>query len=298
MTRPGDSRVVPSIAAAVVGLFLPEMVAPVFPCEPSGCQVTQGVAFLLEVDQMRLVTGIAALLFISVSSSALANNTPQTLPFSQNWSNTGLITANDDWAAVPGIIGYLGDNPSTSVTGVNPTALVGDSTGVVDVIANVVSATNTSGGVAEIDGLANPVVALQGSGTADFPSLILNLDTSGFQTIQFTCNLRDVDGTADNSVQQVAVQYRVGTSGTWSNLTGGYVADASTGPSLATLVTPVSVTLPPAADNQLVVQIRVLTTNAVGSDEWIGIDDITANGTAIVTPVEATTWGKIKASVN
>jgi hypothetical protein len=29
--------------------------------------------------------------------------TPQTLPFSQNWTNTGLITANDDWSGVPGI---------------------------------------------------------------------------------------------------------------------------------------------------------------------------------------------------
>ena len=29
--------------------------------------------------------------------------------FSQNWTNTGLITANDNWSGVPFIIGYLGD---------------------------------------------------------------------------------------------------------------------------------------------------------------------------------------------
>ncbi len=27
----------------------------------------------------------------------------------QNWSNAGLITSNDDWSGVPSIVGYLGD---------------------------------------------------------------------------------------------------------------------------------------------------------------------------------------------
>ena len=54
----------------------------------------------------------------------------------------------------------------------------------------------------------------------------------------------------------------------------GFVADATTGPNLATLVTPVSTTLPAAADNQPLIQVRIITTDAVGSDEWVGIDDI------------------------
>src|SRR6185369_6354758 len=54
----------------------------------------------------------------------------------------------------------------------------------------------------------------------------------------------------------------------------GFVADATTGPSLATKVTPVSVTLPAAADNQPLVQVRIITTNAIGNDEWVGIDDL------------------------
>ncbi len=66
---------------------------------------------------------------------ALANNTYQTLPFSQNWSNIGLITANDDWSGVPGIIGYLGDG-LTGGSGVDPQTVLADGTGTVDVIAN------------------------------------------------------------------------------------------------------------------------------------------------------------------
>src|SRR5688572_4619330 len=39
--------------------------------------------------------------------------------FSQDWSNPALITANDDWSGVPGILGYLGQDITTA-TGVDP----------------------------------------------------------------------------------------------------------------------------------------------------------------------------------
>jgi len=45
----------------------------------------------------------------------------------------------------------------------------------------------------------------------------------------------------------------------------------------------VSVTLPAAADNQAQLQIRVITTNASGNDEWVGIDDISITGTPLPT---------------
>ena len=62
----------------------------------------------------------------------------------------------------------------------------------------------------------------------------------------------------------------------------GYVADATTGPErLATLVTPVAVTLPPAAEDQPELQVRIMTTNAVGNDEWVGVDDIQVTGTPL-----------------
>ena len=35
-----------------------------------------------------------------------------------------------------------------------------------------------------------------------------------------------------------------------------------------------SVILPPDADNQPLVELRIMTTNAVGNDEWVGVDDI------------------------
>ncbi len=211
---------------------------------------------------------------LSLASPALADNTAQTLPFSQNWSNTGLITTNDDWSGVAGIIGYRGDGLVAS-TNVDPQTVLADGSATpVDVNANQANPnTFTTGGVTEFE-ITDPVVALQGSGTADAPHIVIYLNTTGQSDINISYNVRDIDGAADNAVQQVALQYRVGNSGSFTNVPAGYIADATTGPSLATLVTPVNVTLPSAVDNQSEVQIRIITTDAVGSDEWIGIDDI------------------------
>jgi hypothetical protein len=210
-----------------------------------------------------------------LSDRVLADSTPQTLPFSQNWSNTGLITTDDNWSGVPGIVGFRGDD-LTTVTATDPQTILADGSGTpVDVIANQLNPNAlATGGVAEFDGIANPVVALQGSGTADAPHLVISINTTGFSGIVVAYNLRDVDGSADNAVEPVALQFRVGASGNYTNIPAGFVADATTGPNLATLVTPVSVTLPAAANNQPLVQIRIITTNAIGNDEWVGIDDL------------------------
>ena len=216
----------------------------------------------------------------NLSNIALANGNAQSIPFTQNWSNAGLITVNDDWNTVPGIIGYRGDDLVTT-TGVDPqTILIDGSATPVNAWANQTDPnTFLSGGVAEFDTLPNPTIALNGSGTADVPHFVINLNTSGTTAINVAYNLRDLDGSADNSIQPIALQYRVGNTGNYTNIAAAFVADATTGPSQATLVTPVSVPLPMACENQPLVQLRVMTTNAVGNDEWVGVDDINITGT-------------------
>jgi predicted extracellular nuclease len=211
--------------------------------------------------------------------TVLADNSFQTLPFSQNWTNTGLITTDDNWTGVPGIIGYRGD-ALTGATGADPQLIVADGSATpVDVNANRSDPdVFATGGVTEFDGIANPVVALNGSGTADAPHIVIHLNTTGTTNINVTYNLRDIDGSVDNAVQPVALQYRIGATGNYTNLPAGFIADATTG-GAATLVTPVNVTLPVACENQAQVELRVMTTNAVGNDEWVGIDDISVTGT-------------------
>ncbi len=201
---------------------------------------------------------------------------------SQDWTTTTLVTVNDNWAGVPSIQGFLGQN-ITIFADTNPTTLTIDSFVALDldVIANQSSTAITNGGVAEFDTIANPTIALQGSGTADVPHIILYLDSTGRQNVNLQFTARDIDATTDNAVQQLNVQYRVGNSGAWSNVTGGYFADVTTGPSLATQTTAVNLTLPAAANNQAQIQIRIMTTNATGNDEWVGLDDIVVSSSAV-----------------
>ena len=229
------------------------------------------------MHRFKLVPLAAALGSLFLSASALADANPQPLPFAQNWSNTGLITAHDDWSGVPGIVGFRGDG-LTGSTATNPQTILVDGTGVVDVNANQTSPnTFSTGGVAEFE-LADPAIALSGSATASAPFILLHLNTTGFASIQVSYLLRDLDVSADNAVQPVALQYRIGNSGNFTDVPAAFVADASSGPSLAALVTPVSVTLPAAAGNQPLLQLRIITSNAVGSDEWVGVDNISVTG--------------------
>lgn len=227
-----------------------------------------------------VIFALAASALALPAQSASANSTAQTLPFSQNWTDIGLITVSDDWSVVPGIMGYRGDDLTTA-TGTDPQTILTEST-VVDVNANQTDPnTYTTGGLTEFH-LTDPVVALAGSGTADAPYMQIAFTTTGLETIQVNYNLRDLESGPDNAVQQVALQYRIGSTGLFTNIPAGYIADATIG--AATMSTPVSVTLPADANNQLLVQLRIMTTNAVGNDEWVGIDDISITGTLIGDP--------------
>ncbi|NNM75819.1 endonuclease/exonuclease/phosphatase [Sphingomonas sp. ID1715] len=208
--------------------------------------------------------------------------------FRQDWSNANLITANNDWSQVASIMGYRGDDVVTS-TGVDPRTIIGANTSevVLNVVANQTnpSASNLSGGVIEFDTLADRTIGLNGSGTADAPSIVAYFDATGVENIRFQCNIRDLDSSADNAVQQVAIQCRVG-GGAWTNI--GYFGDVTTAGS-ATQVTAVDLILPALANNASDVQVRVITTNAAGNDETIGIDDIVVSSQTLAADTTAPT---------
>ena len=190
-----------------------------------------------------LVLVFVTLIAFTVGSLPVkANNTAGAPPFSQDWTNTNLITTNDDWSGVNSIIGYRGDG-LTGGTGTDPqTILAGDDPGVMDVNANQTNpSTFATGGVAEFDGIANPTIALNGSVTADAPYIKIFLDTTGLNNVRISYDVRDLDGSTDNAIQQVALHYRIGSSGNFTNVPAAYIADATAGPNLATLVTSIDV---------------------------------------------------------
>ena len=143
---------------------------------------------------------ILAIFVLASLTTVYANTTPQTLPFTQDWSTTGtLLTTANDWSAVPGITGYQGADAATTVAAIDPRSiLIPDTT--VQVFVNS-APTNTSGGVAEFE--TEQTIALQGSGTGDFPYISVFLNTTGQSKIRVQCNVKDVDGTADNATQPV-----------------------------------------------------------------------------------------------
>ncbi|HNK69899.1 MAG TPA: hypothetical protein PKH36_14330, partial [Flavobacteriales bacterium] len=226
----------------------------------------------------RIARALFLIALFTISTGAMVlDNSPAVLPFSQYWSNTGMITVNDDWAVVPSIIGYRGDG-LTGGTGTDPQTLIADDLVlVVDVNANQTNPnTFSTGGVAEFE-ITDPTIALTGSGTADAPYLLLHLNTSGLVNIHVAYNVRDIESSADDAIQQVALHFRAGPTGSYTNVPAGYVADATTGGS-ATQVTPISAVLPGTANNQPDLRVRIMTTNAAGNDEWVGIDDISVTG--------------------
>ena len=234
---------------------------------------------------MRTLLALLISCVLFTTPPAIASVSPVTPPVLQSWSDTGLVSADDDWSRVPGVLGYRGDG-MVGAPGVDPRGVVADGSGTpVDVTANRPDprAVGLPAGVTEFE-LADPVVAIQGSATASAPHLVLSLDTRGRADVSVRLVLRDIDATSADAVSPVALQYRVGASESFSAAPGAYVADATTGPSGATLVTPVRTTLPAAADDKPLVQLRVITTNAAGQDEWIGIDDIEVTAVAAATP--------------
>ncbi len=96
-----------------------------------------------------VVLAITGFQFFLAPPAAQADvSTKITPPYSQDWTNVGLITANDDWSGVAGVQGYLGDDdPGTPVTGVDPQTVTAEGSVATDVIANQ-AAPNTNSAAA------------------------------------------------------------------------------------------------------------------------------------------------------
>jgi len=214
----------------------------------------------------------------------------------EDWSDVSRVTKDNDWSAIPGFMGYRGDKLAGK-PGMNPQTIVADGLATpVDVISNQKNPnTLRTGGVTEFDGISNPTMALKGSGTAGAPFLLLNLDTRRKHNIIIVYRLRNLDGSDNIAVQAVALQYRIQADAPFTDIPSAFVPDASTGPNQATLVTPIVVVLPANADDQAMLQVRWITANADGNDEWIGVDDIAIIGDELAATAGAAD-GKGKAA--
>jgi|GEM_PF-4975117 len=199
---------------------------------------------------------------------------------SRNWSPISLITPQTQWANVPSIEGFDGSTIPASFGSISPgtdpqTILSLNAAGAAaGVIANQLDPGNSlAGGVYEFH-LSDPVIALQPTSAAPAPHLVIYLNTQNVTGAAASFTLRDIDSQETSATQSVAVQYRVGTTGAFTNIPAAFTLNAAGNGGEATKLTPVNFALPPACLNQPQVQLRIITADAVGADEMIGIDSI------------------------
>ncbi|MGC2234864.1 MAG: carboxypeptidase-like regulatory domain-containing protein [Pyrinomonadaceae bacterium] len=198
-------------------------------------------------------------------------------PLREDWTDTSRINADDDWTQIAGIEAFSGDTLAP-VPGTDPRTILADNpNNPLDVKANQTNpATSAAEGVSEFE-IANPVIALKGSDTFSAPNLVVHLNTTMGclgKGVVVIFNIRDIDNSANNAVTPITAQYRIGGVGNYTNIASSYIADATTGPNQGTLVTPMRITLPLAATGQAKLDVRIITTNSVGADELVGIDDL------------------------
>lgn len=208
----------------------------------------------------------------------------------QDWSNSSLISSANKWAGIPSIQGFSTVQGAHG-SGGDPRDLTGRSMDL-DVTANVFTSPSrfnvNSGeraGLAEFQDFG--VVALGGGSDAKAPNLVMYLDTSGVHApVTLNFDALDLDSSSRDADMPLNVQYRIGETGPWINVPGGYFADVTA--KSATPETHISLQLPAEAMDQAQLQIRIVTTDAKGRDEWVGIDNIVVacflRGTQILTP--------------
>lgn len=133
------------------------------------------------------------------------------------------------------------------------------------------------------------------SGSVD-NSLVLALNTSGQINIALQYDIMTLrnpyDGTSNTRINEVILQYRIGSTGSFVNITGTEYQNSTTTQTGSGVVTPLdnmvkSIVLPAACDNQPLVQLRWVNRQISGSGSRpsFAVDNIIAgSGGADVTP--------------
>jgi uncharacterized repeat protein (TIGR02543 family) len=217
---------------------------------------------------------------VAATASAQATNpTAQALPYSQDF--TALLHTSAVYPA--GWQGWLlAASPSTSfqtTAAANNTSLVPSG-----------AANSTAGSVYNYNGK----IGFLDNSTNDY-ALALAVVTTGKANIAVAYDVATLrnpsDGTASNNrINEVTLQYRVGTTGSFTTLTGIEYQNNLTQQTGAGVTTPQnlaskSITLPAACDNQPVVQLRWVNrqVSGAGSRPSFMVDNVTVNGTDLHT---------------
>lgn len=225
----------------------------------------------------RLLSLLLLLSLFTLNASGQTNPTPQGLPYSQDFS----LVSHAETVYPAGWQGHTIGTPGPSYQTTGPTA---DR----NLIPNSTAATS-SGNVHNYDGK----LGFLNTGGADL-TLTLALNTSGFQSVVVSYDIMTIrnpyNGLGNTRINEVSLQYRVGTSGTWTTISGQEYENNTTN-QITTVTTPQkleskTVTLPATCDNQPVVQVRWASRQVSGSGARpsFALDNISVTGTPLGGP--------------
>lgn len=221
---------------------------------------------------------LALLLIVNVGWGQ-TNPAAQSLPYSQNFD----ALAHSSTTYPAGWQGWtISTSPGSSFNTAAPTAdraLTASST----------AATN-SGNVHNY----NSKIGFLNTGSLDL-SITLAINTIGKESVSVSYEVMTIrnpyDGGSNTRINELTLQYRIGTSGAFTNLTGiEYQNNTSTQTTAITTPQNLStrnITLPSACNNQAVVQLRWVSreVSGVGSRPSFAVDNISITADDIATPL-------------
>lgn len=209
---------------------------------------------------------------------AQTNPQPQALPYRQQFDSL----AHADTRFPAGWQGWaLSGAPSGAF---NTSAPAGDKV----LLANG-SASSTTNGTYNY----NSKLGLLNSGSAD-NSLVLVLNTAGQRNVRLSYDVMTLrnpyDSTSNTRINEVILQYRIGVTGTFTGISGTEYQNNTQQQTGSGVTTPQNVAartlvLPPACDNQPVVQLRWVNRqiSGAGSRPGFAVDNIIAAGSGADT---------------
>ncbi len=221
---------------------------------------------------------------------ARADGAYQALPHTWTNSSTRVVTADNDWSPIPGMIGYRGTG-LVATEGVDPRTVLADPADATPSVECCMSMPWSGvAGVAQFKPYLparypSGIIGLAGAGSLVqhlAPSVVFAVDARHRYDLHVRFTLHDLDSLASdaaNAVEPFALQYRLGGAGAWTDVPAAYVADATSGPGQPRTLTRRDVALPADADDALV-QLRLITTDSPGPDEWVGVDSLTVDAAA------------------
>jgi autotransporter-associated beta strand protein len=208
------------------------------------------------------------------------NPAAQTLPYSQNFGTTtftAMPTGMAAWNGVPGSTSTQAAAEASAPTG-NATVTAATATSTTGATFGYMVSTN-----------ARPYIQTSGNATNGANQIALALNTTGFTAVTINYDVEIIS--AQPRTIGIVMQYRVGSSGAWTTVTGTGNPYSQTAGTTGLKATP-SIVLPVGASNQAVVQIRwaVWRGTQTGNSSGIAIDNISVTGTsaACSTPDVAT----------